>query len=284
MPQSAHLSGCSSAERNVSSPSSRWCPRYCLQLFADLSFQSDDHNYGLDYLTGGLVYLPSGTGGILAAYVTGRILDRDYDSVARIYGLPVDSKSINANNLMGYPIEKARLRSAFVILTISLVATIGYGWALQQRTHIAVPLVLQFFTGSTQVAIFVVIGTLLTDLNPDRSATVQASYNLVRCGLSAAGIAALQAGIDGIGVGWIFTVYGLLAFCCIPLCWWLQHSGWEWRKAQAAAQAEPAIENAKNATSLGVSDCQQKALEGGGTVIEPKTFQRSEFGSQKRDV
>jgi multidrug resistance protein len=189
--------------------------------------------YDLNYLTAGLVYLPSGAGGILAAYTIGRILDRDYHSVARTHNLPVDKKSINANNLAGYPIEKARLRSAFVLLTISPTATIGYGWALQRRTHIAVPLVLQFFSGSTQVAIFVVVGTLLTDLNPERSATVQASYSLVRCGLSAAGVAALQAGVDGIGVGWIFTIYGIMAFCCIPLCWSLRHSGWGWRKIKA---------------------------------------------------
>jgi len=102
------------------------------------------------------------------------------------------------------------------------------------RTHIAVPLVLQFFSGSTQVAIFVVVGTLLTDLNPEKSTTVQASYNLVRRGLSAAGVAALQAGVDRIGMGWIFTIYGIMAFCCVPLFWWLRCSGWEWRKAKAA--------------------------------------------------
>jgi multidrug resistance protein len=202
-------------------------------LAASLSSQMI-HLYHLNYVAAGLVYLPSGVGGVLAAYTTGKILDREYDSVARKHNLPVDKKSIDANDLAEYPIEKARLRSAFVLLTISATSTIGYGWALQQRTHMAVPLVLQFFSGSTQVAIFVVVGTLLTDLNPDKSATVQASYNLVRCGLSAAGVAALQAGVDGIGVGWIFTIYGIMAFCCVPLFWWLRHSGWEWRKARAA--------------------------------------------------
>lgn len=166
--------------------------------------------YNLDYLTGGLVYLPSGAGGILAAYTAGRILDRDYHIVARQQNMPSDRKSINANDLIEYPIEKARLRSAFLLLAISPLSTIGYGWALQSRTHIAVPLIIQFFSGSSQVAIFTVVGTLLTDLNPERSAVVQASYNLVRCGLSAGGIAALQAGINGIGVGWMFTVYGVL--------------------------------------------------------------------------
>ena len=58
---------------------------------------------------------------------------------------------------------------------------------------------------------------------------MQASYNLVRCSLSAAGVAALQAGIDGVGVGWMFMVYGVLALGCGPLCWWVRRRGWAWR-------------------------------------------------------
>jgi hypothetical protein len=51
------------------------------------------------------------------------------------------------------------------------------------------------------------LGTLITDLNPSRSATALASYNLVRGLLNAAGIAALQPVIEGVGVGWCFTIY-----------------------------------------------------------------------------
>lgn len=205
-------------------------------LAASLSSQMI-HLYHLDYLTGGLVYLPSGIGGILAAYTTGRILDRDYRTVANALDLPVDKTSINAGNLSQYPIEKARLRSVFVLLVISAIATLGYGWSLQQRAHIAIPLVLQFFSAGSQVGIFTVCGTLLTDLNPERSATVQASYNLVRCALSASGIAALQALIDSVGVGWCFTIYAILALVCIPLCLVLRRWGWDWRKGEEAKTA-----------------------------------------------
>lgn len=62
------------------------------------------HLYNLGYLTAGLVYLPSGVGGIIAAYTTGKILDRDYHNTARTHNLPIDKKSINANNLANYPI------------------------------------------------------------------------------------------------------------------------------------------------------------------------------------
>jgi len=142
--------------------------------------------YSLNYLTGGLIYLPCGIGGVLAAYTTGKLLDRDYIRTAKRYNLPVDKSTTDLSN---FPIEQARLLSVFPLLVISTAATVGSGWALNQHTFIAVPLVLTFFSGASQVAIFTVCGTLLTDLNPDRSATVQAGYNLIRCALSAGGIA-----------------------------------------------------------------------------------------------
>ena len=192
--------------------------------------------YGLNYLTGGLIYIPCGVGGVLAAYTTGKLLDRDYVRTAKRYNLPVDKSS---NDLSNFPIEKARLLSIFPLLAISTSATIGFGWALKQHTSIAVPLVLTFFSGASQVAIFTVCGTLLTDLNPDQSATVQAGYNLIRCTLSAGGLAALQALIDGIGVGWCFTVYSILGALCIPCAMLLRSHGMQWRTGLKGPCASP---------------------------------------------
>ena len=194
-------------------------------LAASLSAQMI-HPYSLNYLTAGLLYLPSGVGGILAAYLNGRLLNYDYRITARKHGLPVSKTS---DNLSRFPIERARLRSVFPFLGLSAVATAGYGWTLQANTPIAAPLVMQFITGGTQVAVFSVCGTLLTDLNPGRSATVQASYNLIRCALSAAGVGALQAVIDGVGVGWCFTLYAVIGAFSVPLFLVLRRSGEKWR-------------------------------------------------------
>ena len=133
------------------------------------------------------------------------------------------------DNLTRFPIERARWRSVFPFLGLSAVATAGYGWTLQANTSIAAPLVMQFITGSTQTAVFSVGGTLLTDPNPGRSATVQASYNLVRCALSAAGVGALQAVIDGVGVGWCFTIYAVIGAFSVPFFLVLRRYGEEWR-------------------------------------------------------
>ena len=194
-------------------------------LAASLSTQMI-HLSSLNYLTAGLLYLPSGIGGILAAYLNGKLLDHDYRVTARKYRLPVSKTS---DNLTRFPIERARLRSVFPFLGLSAIATAGYGWTLQANTSIAAPLVMQFITGSTQIAVFSVCGTLLTDLNPGRSATVQASYNLVRCALSAAGVGALQAVIDGVGVGWCFTIYAVIGAFSVPLFLVLRRYGEEWR-------------------------------------------------------
>ncbi|KAF1969194.1 hypothetical protein BU23DRAFT_477752, partial [Bimuria novae-zelandiae CBS 107.79] len=70
---------------------------------------------------------------------------------------------------------------------------------------------------------------LLTDLNPGRISTVQASYNLIRCVLSASGIAALDAMIRGIGIGWCFTIYGFSGAICLPLLYLLKKKGEGWR-------------------------------------------------------
>ena len=170
--------------------------------------------YSLNYLTGGLIYLPCSVGGVISAYTTGRLLDRDYIRTAKRYRLPVNKSS---NDLSNFRIEEARLLSVFPLLVVSTSTTVGFGWVLNRHTSIAIPLILSFFSGASQVAIFTVCGTLLTDLNPNRSATVQAGYNLVRCALNAGGIAGLQALIDAIGVGWCFTVYGIIGASRIPI-------------------------------------------------------------------
>ena len=184
------------------------------------------HLYSLNYLTAGLLYLPSGIGGIVAAYLNGRLLNYDYRVTAREYRLPVSKTS---DSRARFPIERARLRSVFPFLALSAIATAGYGWTLQAETSIAAPLVMQFITGSTQVAVFSVCGTLLTDLNPGRSATVQASYNLVGCALSAAAVGALQALINGVGIGWYFTIYAVIGAFSDPLFLVLRRYGEGWR-------------------------------------------------------
>ncbi|KFY36875.1 hypothetical protein V495_07539 [Pseudogymnoascus sp. VKM F-4514 (FW-929)] len=201
--------------------------------------------YHLSYLTTGLVYLPSGVGGVIAAlftgkspnaqnqttrgsWIIGRLLDIDYQVEDRRLNAPATHET-RAEKLMRFPIEKIRLQRLWYFIAINITAMIGYGWALEARTHLSVPLILQFFTGSTMIAIFTICGTLLTDLNAERSATAQAAYNITRCFASAGLIATLQPITDATGPGWCFCIYASLCALGALLAWLLQMRGMDWR-------------------------------------------------------
>ncbi|KAH0536565.1 hypothetical protein FGG08_006573 [Glutinoglossum americanum] len=108
--------------------------------------------YGLNELEAGLAYLPSGIGGLVGSQVSGKLLDRDYRITAKHAGHEIDRRS--GDDLSRYPIEKSRLRSTSIFVAANVTTVVGYGWALKARSHIAVPLVLQFITGVTRTSIF----------------------------------------------------------------------------------------------------------------------------------
>ncbi|KAE8856046.1 hypothetical protein PTNB29_08885 [Pyrenophora teres f. teres] len=99
--------------------------------------------YHLNYLTAGLTYLPNGIGGVIASYATGKLLDHDYAVTARRLGIPPQTQAPR-----DFPFAKSRLRSIFPVILISSLATAGYGWIIDARAHIALLLVVQFFSGA----------------------------------------------------------------------------------------------------------------------------------------
>jgi len=89
--------------------------------------------------------------------------------------------------------------------------------------------VLQFLIGATTTGIFNICGTLLVDLHPHCPSTISASSNLIRCSLSAAGLAVVQVIIDHIGTGWCFTLFAAIAATTIPLLLAERKWGMTWR-------------------------------------------------------
>lgn len=109
--------------------------------------------YHLGELESGLIYLPFGFGCALAAYFTGeiiaydtscvikafnyslwplgKILDKDYRHIADVYEIIIDT--VHGDDILGFPIEKARLRSILYPIVIALVALLGYGWSLDRK-------------------------------------------------------------------------------------------------------------------------------------------------------
>jgi hypothetical protein len=75
-----------------------------------------------------------------------------YRIVARAANFTIDK--VKGDDLLAFPIEKARLQAVYIYIAIMSVTTVGYGWTLDQKAHYAVALVLQFFIGATITAIF----------------------------------------------------------------------------------------------------------------------------------
>ena len=100
----------------------------------------------------GLCFLPIGGGMFIGTSVSGKLLDAWYrrirDSLiheARTKSeKDVDPKALEKDP--SFPIEKARLQVLPYVVFVYTVCVIGYGWSLQSRVTIVVPLILQFIS------------------------------------------------------------------------------------------------------------------------------------------
>lgn len=184
--------------------------------------------YGYDDLQVGLCYLPYGFGSCVAVVGQGYILDWNYRRIARKLGFVISRRC--GDDLSKFPIETARIQPMYPALALGVGSLIGYGWALQVETTVAVPLVLIFLIGMLVPTSFNVLNTLIVDLHPQAPATATAANNLVRCLVGAAGTAVIDFVIKGVGRGWTFTIMALLIVGCMPGLVVLQRRGPTWRR------------------------------------------------------
>jgi prepilin signal peptidase PulO-like enzyme (type II secretory pathway) len=100
----------------------------------------------------GLCYLAIGGGMLFGSLLTGKFLDRDYQSIKNqmIQKAEADSekgmRSEDVTREENFPIEHARLRTTPIYLAVFVSATLGYGWCLQKNVNLAVPLILQIIS------------------------------------------------------------------------------------------------------------------------------------------
>ncbi|KAI9310575.1 major facilitator superfamily domain-containing protein [Dichotomocladium elegans] len=180
--------------------------------------------YGLDTLQIGLCYLPFGLGCFLGSLLASRILNRDFEAVASKCGVRPEKGVITP----AFPIFLARLRTVWIQLTALQVVTIVYGWVLYKHVHLAVPLILQFIAGFSVTCSVSAFQTLSVDLFPGKAASIGASSNLVRSSLGAAATACIEPGINGIGVGWMFTLMGIILITSTAVIPVIMKSGPGW--------------------------------------------------------
>ncbi|KAH9889618.1 major facilitator superfamily transporter [Xylariomycetidae sp. FL2044] len=205
----------------AASPYALWC---CVQTSITPIYEQ----YGYNALEIGLCFLAGGAGIIAGGFVAGKLMDHNYQHVARGSGLRVDR--VRGDDMARFPIEHARSRHSTRILLVSACAVAGYGWAVQMQAHAAAPLVLQFYMGCKCTTLHQTYSALIVDVFPDRPGTAAAANNITHCTLSAAAVAILNPLVGAIGYGWFFTLLALLdGISCIAAVWALRVWGMEWR-------------------------------------------------------
>lgn len=177
----------------------------------------------------------------------GYLLDRTYASVARATGFPIEKK--RGTDLTHFPIERARMQSVWPLLYLGSAATIGFGWAVDRRAPLAVPLVMTFLMALWMTAVYNSMNILLVDLYPNSPSTASAANNLTRCLMAAGASAVIEPMIRAMGVGWAYTFVGLLIFVLSPMILVVVRYGPGWRRERAVRlqKRKEAKEKAKSA-------------------------------------
>lgn len=203
---------------------------YSIQTSIPSSFKDIYH---FNELQIGLAYLPRGAGIIFGGYVNGKMMDRNYRTTAEEIRHTIDRE--RGDDLRHFPIERARTKGSWYLLVILTGVVIGYGWALEQRSHVSIPLLLQFIQGFLGTSIYTIFNTLLVDVFPESPSTAAAAASISRCALAASGVAAVQPLIGILGRGWYFTALAVVTGGIGSVVVWMVR-GWgaKWRRERAA--------------------------------------------------
>jgi len=191
----------------------------------------------------GLCFLPIGGGMFIGTSISGKLLDAWYRRIrdrliheARTRSeKDVDPKALEKDP--SFPIEKARLQVLPCVLFVYTVCVIGYGWTLQSRVSIVVPLILQFIIGLAAIIILNAIQTLLVDLEPSQGSSITACNNIVRCTMGAGMVSIINPILVALGDGWAYTLLGgLCVLVSSPLLYVEVRWGPIWRERRRRRQ------------------------------------------------
>lgn len=195
------------------------------------------YNYKLTII--GICYLPSGIGGLIGSFVTGKVIDIYYRRALRRFEekkeqgiIPIDSKF---NTL------RARLFTSIPQNFLAVIAFTLFGWSVERGWNIAVPLITSAIGSFCAMSTLSSSSTLLVDLYPSKSSTATSCYNFIRCSLSAIFMACLSKMNNALTVGGTFTLISGFVFIgnfvtLIPMFY-----GMEWRERRALRAERKAI-------------------------------------------
>ncbi|CUS23978.1 LAQU0S13e00562g1_1 [Lachancea quebecensis] len=190
------------------------------------------YNYKLTII--GICYLPSGIGGLIGSFVTGKVIDIYYRRALRRFEekkeqgiIPIDSKF---NTL------RARLYTSIPQNFLAVIAFTLFGWSVERGWNIAVPLITSAIGSFCAMSTLSSSSTLLVDLYPSKSSTATSCYNFIRCSLSAIFMACLSKMNNALTVGGTFTLISGFVFIgnFVTLIPMLYGMGWREKRALKA--------------------------------------------------
>jgi predicted MFS family arabinose efflux permease len=231
--------------------------------------------YNFNSLQIGLCFIPYGCGSLTAALLNGRLLDRNFARWCRKLGIPI--RKGRQTDLRKFPIEKARLQIAMPATYAVIFLVLGFGWALQYEAHLAILLVILYFTALAMSTAFNVTSTLLVDFYPKRPATAVAANNLVRCWIGAGATAAVIPMVESWGRGWTFTALCLFLLGTSPMLWAVYFWGEKWRERRRVREEKEEEEKEKKRAEAG------RAEEGRDTR-EESTNEKAGAGAKEQVI
>ncbi|KAI8093062.1 major facilitator superfamily domain-containing protein [Halteromyces radiatus] len=175
-----------------------------------------DNGYNLDTWTIGLTYLANGCGCLIGSILQGYILNYDYYryNKTNTSSLPISPNSLPETvTETSYPfLERARLHWVWPNALIFNVVLVVYGWCVDVRTPLPFLLTAQVIMGFTSQSVFNSIQTLLIDLFPQRTASINACNNIFRCFIGASATLMIDPTTRILGYGWTYTMVSGILF------------------------------------------------------------------------
>lgn len=153
-------------------------------------------DYGLNNLEIGACYVCPGIGLMLGSIAGGHISD-----TYRKFWL-------KAHEGATFPLER-RLYLQILGLLTSIVACVGYGWAIHYHLHLYILLLFSFFIALGMTWCTNTTMTYLTEYNPKRTAGTIAVSSFFRNTAAAISSAIIFQLSNEMGVGWCFTGLGI---------------------------------------------------------------------------
>lgn len=164
----------------------------------------------------GLCYLCPGFGTLSGSILGGRVLDWLYKRAR----LKHEAQLIEDQRCQGsqFDIVSTRLKIYYVGTFVSICFSLVFGWCIEYHVNLAPILISTYICSFFSTSNIAAVTVLLVDMFPSLSSALTSCMNLMRCLLSAAGVAALQSMTNKMGEGGCYTLmsgfillgYGLL--------------------------------------------------------------------------